>query len=742
MPDTWSELTADRWSWIERSLSWLEHAATRITGSSSPIRFTTVMVIGDSQAGKTTLLTHLLGVTDPAAHRQAEYVLRAERPPGSSATSTPILYSWSDDPTLWMLRDPATNELAWLDDEAMRGKLAQYRSGGAGTPCRAPDQPPLHIGIPRHLAGPNRQRELRVLDTPGLFAADAAEQDAAMAIIARFSMFMSVKIVVQPANHLTGFDAEVFRESPQLRGWTDPGSGFRIVLTYGFSDAAVSEELASMPGALTAERAADFACTRHAHELADAVYGAADPAELASRLYPIDVGATRTSLADYPDIGETLSAANESMIDRLRRSLLSATGDEPYLRSAPQIAGRIREIVEYRRRARARELDRARSALTEATREFETASRLRESKTAERDAAETRLAEYRKAVSGLTEMTLAPDLPNRPGTGREARRQRRAQPELWYAAARDLWRSWLGTLENEDIRHRFGDSPPVTESRLRARYSEIAPCCGECSSSRFARFFGDADDPLECHRRMVRAIEPVHEWIMGEFEHATEAGATALTAELRRIRIAEAAATRQELRSHAALEHSRIAVADLESASFAARLQDERDGQVADRYLDVLHGNYRARIRELMDALSAAPPPARAFYAVAILRTCLDRQIMLGTTMSDDFSPVTRDPAFDDVIAAIVAGPVENALTEVDRRIAGLAADVIAERHAIEETRTRVAAATDVLTAISDRLSGVVADAERRNRMLLVQFVLLLANTAGLLVLLVVVLVR
>src|ERR1035441_319478 len=56
-----------------------------------------VLLVGNTQVGKTTLLLWMLGVTQPQELKEADRVLRAGQGEARSATAAPIRYCWSGD---------------------------------------------------------------------------------------------------------------------------------------------------------------------------------------------------------------------------------------------------------------------------------------------------------------------------------------------------------------------------------------------------------------------------------------------------------------------------------------------------------------------------------------------------------------------------------------------------------------------------------------------------------------------
>src|SRR4051794_9752202 len=170
---------------------------TELYGSGRPAPDTggrNVMVLGTTRAGKTTVLLHLLGVTDPEQVRAAHQVLSGGRLGSESNTTAPTRYRWSRSRNRWALVRDGHSAAELMTGAELCAELARLRP--AGTVRWDVTARPLEIGVPTGLAGDGERRELRILDLPGTFARDETERRLAKDLVARFAPRMAVVVFV------------------------------------------------------------------------------------------------------------------------------------------------------------------------------------------------------------------------------------------------------------------------------------------------------------------------------------------------------------------------------------------------------------------------------------------------------------------------------------------------------------------------------------------------------------------
>lgn len=243
MPN-WHDLDRNRWDWSKEAIMRLRAELRGIDEAIEHTDLAHVMVIGDTNVGKTSLLLRLLGVTDPVAAEQAAAPLRGGRDRAESATAVPIRYQWSGDQDSWSLVHGAQRHTERLSSAELEAKLASFRTGEGDHLQWDPADRPLEIGLPERLAGPFPRRDLRVFDLPGLHAPGDQERDVARALVAAYAPVMNFIVFVLPGDQF----AEVVRdpaitENPFLASWNHQPERFHLVFTRAFSNAKVREHL-------------------------------------------------------------------------------------------------------------------------------------------------------------------------------------------------------------------------------------------------------------------------------------------------------------------------------------------------------------------------------------------------------------------------------------------------------------------------------------------------------------------
>src|SRR5262249_5630684 len=189
--------------------------------------------------------------------------------------------------------------------------------------------------------------ELRILDTPGLNAANQGEQEAARELLTRSATGMNAIVIVQAANRV----AEAMMDptitgNPYLSAWSRDPVRYRLVLTSAFSDHSTAQALLE-ERVESAEALADRAVELISEQVAGTFTPPCDREVLRRVLYPIDLGRSLSGLRQQPDL-TLLVAANEVLLGRLRDSLrFTASEDGRYL-SASDLPAHVARIIEER----------------------------------------------------------------------------------------------------------------------------------------------------------------------------------------------------------------------------------------------------------------------------------------------------------------------------------------------------------------------------------------------------------
>lgn len=189
-PAAFSEFTdaTDYWHALHLQQSdWALRAYDRLVSTlgedvQDKLRYTTeavqpyIVIFGETQVGKTTLLLDLMGV-DPVQMTTISEVLRGGREAGKSATATAMEYVRSPAQR-WGLDLPGSASTMWIDsDEAVSTALGQLRSEMENGHLPAHAQPCV-VRIPQRFfdTTPNAAHQVRILDLPGDSPANEVEQ--------------------------------------------------------------------------------------------------------------------------------------------------------------------------------------------------------------------------------------------------------------------------------------------------------------------------------------------------------------------------------------------------------------------------------------------------------------------------------------------------------------------------------------------------------------------------------------
>lgn len=196
------------------------------------------VVFGRTQVGKSTLILHLLGVRAAAIGSLSD-VLRGGRKSGNSSTALPTEYRRSRD-DCWRITWGGQSWLCLSDDEA-RDIFGKARKAMEADVALA-DDALCSVDIPtRYLETASPQfRGTRVLDLPGMDAANSAEQRFVTRIAESLVPNADLILLVGRADDLTFLMPDQLAV-PGMSDWQITPRRFRVVTTYSFTPASVRE---------------------------------------------------------------------------------------------------------------------------------------------------------------------------------------------------------------------------------------------------------------------------------------------------------------------------------------------------------------------------------------------------------------------------------------------------------------------------------------------------------------------
>ncbi len=631
MTITWADLDRDRWAWAVSARAELRARLAGLADPDNVASMAHVMLVGDTQAGKTTVLLWLLGVTDSAVDQAAE-VLRAGRDWGQSATATPIRYGWSGDPDKWLLVQgkeykDRTPRLVTADE--LMHRLADYRSpSGEQIRWRVGD-PPLEIGIPEGMADTAKRPALRILDMPGLYTASRQEDRVARELVTRAAPSMSVIVIVQPAHRLAdAMQDPTITGNPQLADWHNDPARFRIVLTRAFS-ADSSRKLLDAHSATTRGDPGEVAALLRGHVTAELVRSAgvlANQDELKKIVFPVDVGQSREEMTSGPGFPVGARAANDLLLAELCETLKDSGSEDGLHLAAPTLQRRIVSLISQkadRRQQRLGRLADERAAAHEQVTEAEgTLKEFRD----RHDQIAREVAAIRADAATLAASAAAVERPDRPEMkGPAVRGSQEGDRSALLTAAKKTWDAWHAP----GVSHRFPATlPPDFERRLREGYDKTADCCGQCSNVPPARWRHGR--PEHCYAKMTAAVADAQGWIMAQLTAHIEP--TVSDAD-RRLAKADAQCHRAERLLATCCQVLAAAAAAYDQAQREAeqdKQNDARELEIARQVLAVHSRHNEHYVRELARRTETASPVERGLLAVAALRAIYDLNRIYG----------------------------------------------------------------------------------------------------------------
>jgi len=342
-PRTLLELHASRYDWAfsahdefieslsEESKSTLNHGNTQEEAF--------VVVFGETQVGKTTLILDLLGVTAESIPK-VSYVLRGARASTHSATATATEYRRSNDQR-WGLS--VEQKAEWFSDDAsMIQALADLRS--AMERRHLPATRPCVVFIPDQFFsnGPD-QPLIRMLDLPGDKPANMVEQEHVRTMAGQYIPHADIILLVGRGDNLAFLQPGKL-ELPGIEDWQIMPTRFRVVTTYSYFAKSVRELISKHTGRINS----DFLRQRlidQIETIAPLTKEARDP----SRFFPLEFGDSwRATKGSDPSFHAKLAPIIEELKLQLHADLRAATGNLARLKRAVQSQSVIQSIKDRR----------------------------------------------------------------------------------------------------------------------------------------------------------------------------------------------------------------------------------------------------------------------------------------------------------------------------------------------------------------------------------------------------------
>ncbi|KAF1053636.1 MAG: hypothetical protein GAK43_01306 [Stenotrophomonas maltophilia] len=333
----WSELHAGRLDWVMRGyeefVSGIDPELKRDYRRDDQI---TLVVYGPTQIGKTTLILNLLGIAQAALLPVAE-LLRGGQGSGRSATAAAVRYRQSPDECWYLgtgLREGLTDTQLCEQLGALRRRMENGQHG---------DLEVLDIHIPQHYFDAQRRSHLdvRLLDLPGLNAANATEREYVAALANRYVPLADLVILAVKADNLGALRPSAL-QLEGLKDWVIQPRRFRIVLTYSFTSQSFVEWFGQNPLADAGdvrERAYEQCCT-HDYDLPEAIK---------PLMFPLEFGDSWANLQrEKPDYFERARRIVDALLDELFDSLVEAASPYGRLKMVKEMHHTAKEKVRLR----------------------------------------------------------------------------------------------------------------------------------------------------------------------------------------------------------------------------------------------------------------------------------------------------------------------------------------------------------------------------------------------------------
>lgn len=194
-----------------------------------------VIVYGNSQVGKTTLLLTMIGIREGECFQEVAETLRAGIPRGNSSTSTAIIYARSEDDRYGLALTTMDNcpprEVSFYEKQDMIRRLAQVRETVEAN--QADENSILYIAIPRRCFADEAAREhIVILDMPGVKSRNRRESAHVQSLMNRYFPIASACVIACCSNEIQSLET---LELPDKLDWKRMEHRFVLAITRAYS---------------------------------------------------------------------------------------------------------------------------------------------------------------------------------------------------------------------------------------------------------------------------------------------------------------------------------------------------------------------------------------------------------------------------------------------------------------------------------------------------------------------------
>lgn len=277
-----------------------------------------VVVYGNSQIGKTSLILKMMGVL-PEYQKEVYAILRAKQEYGDSSTVTAIIYliSPSDLFGISYSGDEVNQkEISFFDDKQMIQQLSFIRDN---IEKGNREESILYIFIPRKYFCQDviEKESFSIMDLPGINSSNDLEKKHVDSIVARYMSMATVKMIVTKGDSIQDLAT---LEVPERFDWRAFPNKFFIVVTMAFSQGSVKNYF-------ELEKSKRKKCfVKHVLESYDEISEIIQSDEM--EWYPIDVGESYRNLQEsYPEDSNEIVEAQEFFAKQIREAIVKRRGN-------------------------------------------------------------------------------------------------------------------------------------------------------------------------------------------------------------------------------------------------------------------------------------------------------------------------------------------------------------------------------------------------------------------------------
>ena len=288
--------------------------AQRLHDATEREKSVNVVVYGNSQVGKTTLIFRLLGIDDESAG-QVRKCLRS-RPHGvkGSDTMTALLYDISEEESLFGFRI-GSDEWEYLDDEGIKSKLIEMREKVENNRDLPTDL--VFVSIPRKFFTSGVRLRTKVIDLPGVNSKTDSHFEHVQEVIKKY--FPISNLIILVADHAPSIhDLKL----PTLRNWRYYRGKYRVVLTFSASQESVRLLMSKQSEDDLYERYTDHYSEQFKIGLPDELHARIP------KIYPVEYAESWEKLKrEYPEYFEQMSPVVDRIFEDIRTDLEESSTD-------------------------------------------------------------------------------------------------------------------------------------------------------------------------------------------------------------------------------------------------------------------------------------------------------------------------------------------------------------------------------------------------------------------------------